>query len=256
MGIDRTKKQNRDALRAAARRIVSVIIMGVLIMASMYLYEYATTSERFAIDHVEFSGMTRVASDDVERLLNDLEGQNILLAPLDSYESRLETHPRIARVVMQRVLPNRVSCTVDEREPVALVFADRFLEVDGSGMVMEEDEFTPLLDLPVVTGVAKDAVPPGKRSEDAGLQRALEVLRLSRNLGRGFAEEISEIRISATGVTIRCLREDRVLVLGDSDYESRLKKYVLLKDAIADGNGAATMIDLRFDDQLVLRAHI
>ena len=98
---------------------------------------------------VEFKGMTRVDASEIEELLADLKGQNILLVSLEAYEDRIKMHPRVERVAMKRVLPDKVTCRVEEREPVALIFTDQFLEVDRHGMVMADDEYSAILDLPI-----------------------------------------------------------------------------------------------------------
>ena len=256
MAIDRTRRQRRTALKAAAKRIATVLFVGVLIVASMYVYNYLTTSESFAIHTVEFKGMSRVDASEIEDMLTDLKGQNILLAPLDSYAERIKKHPRVRRVSMSRILPDRVTCSVEEREPVALIFTDRFLEVDGQGMVMEEDDYTAILDLPIITGFAKDDISSGRVNNDHRLLSALDVLRLCKNFGGGFAEDISELRVSSGGISIRSLTKDRILLLGESDYENRLRKYFLLEDTLTEREPMARLIDLRFDDQVVLRGQI
>jgi cell division protein FtsQ len=244
------------AFKAAARRIVTVLFVGVLIVASMHVYNYLTTSENFAIQTVEFKGMSRVEASEIEKVLGDLKGQNILLAPLDSYAERIKMHPRVRRVSMNRILPDRVTCSVEERQPVALLFTDRFLEVDGQGMVMEEDDYTAILDLPIITGLAKGDITPGKVSTDPRLRNALSVLRLCKSYGGDFAGEISELRLTDGGVSIRSLTQDRILLLGESDYENRLRKYFLLERTLSEREPMARLIDLRFDDQVVLRGQI
>ena len=256
MGIVETKRDKRNAVRSMVRRIFAVALLGVMILTSMYAYNFLTTAEAFNVKTVELSGIMRVEPDETARMLEDLKGQNILLAPLDAYEERLKMHPRIKRVTLRRVLPDKIKCSVEEREPVAVVYVDRFLEVDDSGMIMADDEYTPMLDLPIITGLDKEALATGKISEDKGLQGALEALRLCKCLGNGFASDISELRISHSGVTIRSLKDDRVLVLGEVDFENRLKKYFLLKQTLEDRDQTAQLIDLRFEDQVVLRGQL
>jgi cell division protein FtsQ len=253
LGIGSTKQERRAALRAAVRRVATVLVLGVLIVAALYLYEYLTTSAAFSVAEVELQGVTRIDDADFRRLLADLEGHNLFLAPLDDLEKRLEMHPRIRRASMSRVVPDRIVCHVDERVPVALIYAERFLEVDDEGMVMEEDAFTPLLDLPIITGVSRDEVRPGGVTESRSVQSALEVLRAARSLGA--EESISEVHVDSDGVTAHSLESDRILVLGDSDYEQRLRKYFLLRDTLdGDEASAKRIVDLRFEDQVVLRA--
>ncbi len=256
MGIVSTEADRKRNLRAALRRVVAVLVVGVLIVGSMYLYDYVTTSPRFAVEHVDLVGLTRVDRDQVERLVADLKGHNILLAPLDVYEARLEAHPRIASVTARRVLPDRVVYDVVEREPVALVFTDRYYEIAADGVVMPGDEYTGLLDLPTITGVAASDVKAGRVCTDPMVRGAIEALAVCRSIGRGFAEDISEVRASESGLSIRSLKEDCVLLVGNADFEKRLRKFFLLRDELASRDGAAALIDLRFDNQVVLRSEI
>jgi cell division protein FtsQ len=251
-----TKRERRTAIRARAGRVIAVFVVGVLIVSSMYLYNYATTSERFAIESVELVGLSRVAEEDVRRLVADLAGTNILLAPLDACVARLEAHPRIERVTVRRVLPNQVSCTISEREPVALVFTDRYFEIDAAGMVMPGDAYTALLDLPTITGVPAAEVRAGEVCQNDMVTGALEALNVCRSWGGEFADEIAELRATSSGLSIRSLREDCVLLVGDADFEKRLRKFFLLRDELARRESPDRLIDLRFDNQVVLRSGI
>lgn len=251
-----TTHERRAAIRARAGRVIAVFVVGVLIVSSMYLYNYATTSERFAIESVELVGLSRVAEEDVHRLVADLAGTNILLAPLDACVARLEAHPRIERVTVRRVLPNQVSCTIIEREPVALVFTDRYFEIDAAGMVMPGDAYTALLDLPTITGVPAADVRAGEVCENDMVTGALEALNVCRSWGGEFADEIAELRATSSGLSIRSLREDCVLLVGDADFEKRLRKFFLLRDELARRESPDRLIDLRFDNQVVLRSGI
>lgn len=256
MGIVNNEAERKRVLRARLRRLAAVLVVGVLIVASMYLYKYATTADRFAVEHVELIGLTRIDSAEVEGLVGDLVGHNILLAPLDVYEARLEAHPRIASVTARRVLPDRVVYAVVEREPVALVFTDRYFEIDADGVVMPGDEYTELLDLPTITGVSSRDVKAGRVCNDPMVLGAIEALRVCRYIGRGFAEDISEVRAGESGLSIRSLKDDCVLLVGNSDFEKRLRKFFLLQDELARREGAPGLIDLRFDNQVVLRSQI
>ncbi len=256
MGIVSTGADRKRALRARARRVIAVFIVGVLIVASMYLYNYLTTSDRFAVEHVEVSGLARIDRTEVDRLVADLKGHNLLLAPLEVYEARLEAHPRIASVAVRRVLPDRVVYAVTEREPVALVFTDRYYEIDAEGVVMPGDEYTALLDLPTITGVATRDVRAGRACNNPLVRGAIEALEVCRHIGRGFAEDISEVRAGEAGLSIRSLKDACVLLVGNADFEKRLRKFFLLKDELARRDANASFIDLRFDNQVVLRSEI
>ena len=257
MGIVSTKQQRRNALAAMVRRVLTVLALGVVIVGALYAYDYLTTCERLAVTEVEMRGVSRIDDSELRRVLADLEGQNILLAPLEQFEARLEMHPRVESAAMKRIVPGKIRCTITEREPVALIFTDRFLEIDRNAMVMEEDDFTALLDLPIITGVSPKAIQPGKVCTDGSVQDALEVLRVAREIGGEFASDISELHVSRRGVMVRSLKDDRILVLGQEDFKNRLRKYFLLQETLDyRTRKAKTVVDLRFEDQVVLRGGI
>jgi cell division septal protein FtsQ len=239
-----------------AIRLLTSATLGTVIVACFHLYSYLTTTERLSITHVEFAGLNRVNSTEVETALHDLQGQNILLAPLELYEARFWDHPRIARAEFKKILPNKIVCTVTEREPVALVFTNKFFEVDAEGMIMTADDLTERLDLPIISGLDGDEIREGKRCQREGLRHALETLSLCKRYGGEFAEDISELKSGNGGISIVSLREGVVLLLGESDFENRLKKFFVMRSTIAAKEQSATVIDLRFNDQIVLRGSI
>jgi cell division septal protein FtsQ len=62
------------------------------------------------------------------------------------------------------------------------------------------------------------------------------------------------VRTADSGLSIRSLKDDSVLLLGDADFEKRLRKFFLLKDELARREHSMKLIDLRFDNQVVLRS--
>jgi len=253
LGIDKTKRQKKQALRAMLIRLATSAVLGTLIVACFYAYNFLTTTDKLAISEVDYHGLSRLDTKEIDRVLADMHGQNILLVPLENYAARFAQHPRIRNAHFARVLPNRVICTFREREPVALVFSSKFLEVDQDGMIMNSDDLTNLLDLPIITGLEGGVIKEGKPCENEQLAWALKTLKICKTYGGRFANNISELRVSMNGISIVSLEEGVVLLLGSSEFERRLKKYFLLQNTIAKKDDSAKLIDLRFDDQIVLR---
>jgi cell division septal protein FtsQ len=235
------------------RRLLAAVCVSAVILSSLYLYNYLTSADWLNVEEIQLEGVSRIDPAALERLLDDLHGQNILLVSLDSYTERIVDYPRVRYASIKRVLPNRVVCTVEEREPVALIFIGHFVEVDGAGMVMGADDLTPLLDLPVVIGVPGKSAVEGKICEDKRLRGALEALRFCKRYGGRFAEDISELKVGKGAITITSLKDNSTLLLANNDYESQLQKYFVLKKSIAGEVRSAKIIDLRFKDQIVLR---
>lgn len=256
MGIGRTKHQRKQAFRMMVIRLLTSATLGALIVAGFYFYDYLTTTEKLAIQEIEFKGLRRVQPAEIERAVADLRGQNILLVPLENYAARFTRHPRIKGARFRKVLPDRVVCTVEERVPVALVFAGRLLEVDEEGMIMTADGLTDMLDLPIISGLDRETVKEGRLCEDRRLTGALRVLAICKDYGGKFAQDISELRIGNRGINIVSLKEGMVLLLGKTDFEGRLNKFFLMRNTIAQQDASAKLVDLRFEDQIVLRSGI
>jgi len=254
LAITRTKRQRKNELKALLKRIITLLVLGVLLLASLYLYDYITTTKRLAVRDIRVEGLTRTNPGEIEKMLSDLKGQNIFQAPLDDYGRRLRMLPRVAEANLKMVLPHTVVCTIEERKPVALVLTNKFMEVDCEGMLLKEDELTSNLDLPIITGLVARDMAEGRISSNPNLQSALKSLSLCKMYDGRFASQISEIKTGSRGVSIVSLKEGAVVMLGDSDFENRLKKYFMLKDTIERNESATKLIDLRFDDQIVLRS--
>ncbi len=237
-------------------RLLTSAMLGVLIFGLFHVYNFMTTSEKLSVTLVEFEGLSRVDSTEIDRLVADIRGENILLVPIEKYEARFDGHPRIQNVRFKKILPNRVVCTVEEREPVALIYTKDFYEVDREGMVLTADALTAYLDLPIISGLSGKSVKEGEFCDDVRLASSLEILSYCKKYGGSFANDISELKIADNGINLVSLKEGVVLLLGESEYENRLKKYFLIRNTIAKRDESAKTIDLRFDDQVVLRSGI
>jgi len=256
LAIVKTKRQKKKAVRVLFMRLVTTAMLGLLILGVFHIYNFMTTSEKLSVTVVEFEGLSRVDSLEVDRLVADIRGENILLVPIEKYVARFDGHPRIQMVSFKKILPNRVVCTVEEREPVALVYTEGFHEVDREGMILTSDELTAFLDLPIISGLDGKTVKEGEFCDDVRLASSIEILSYCKKYGGSFAGDISELRIADSGINVVSLKEGVVLLLGESEFENRLKKYFLIRNTIAKRDESAKLIDLRFDDQVVLRSGI
>jgi cell division protein FtsQ len=256
LAIVSTKRERRKAVKALVLRLLTTAILGALMLGAYRAYEFLTTSEKFAVEAVEIRGLCRVDSLEVEKLLAGMRGENIFLLPVEQCARRFNAHPRVRSVVFKKVLPNKVSCTVQEREPVAVVYADRFYEVDEEGMVLTSDELTDDVDLPIVSGLQRESIKEGAFCKDPQLANALKVLGICKRLGGSFANDISEVRIGAQGLSVISLKEGMVLLLGEHEFEGRLKKFFLIRGTLAKRETPSKFIDLRFEGQVVLRSGV
>ena len=144
----------------------------------------------------------------------------------------LAAHPRIARVRVARLLPDRLVIGIRERVPVALEMSS------GLGLAENGARF------PLATGEA-ERLP--QVSGDA--RRALPVLAAARALGMNLAT-VDAPRTS--DVRVRALGRATVLVVG-RDEDASLADWRQLADSGLVESTGAREVDLRFRGSPVLR---
>ena len=204
-----------------------------------------------SVESIAVRGAQRLTPREVATATGIPRGAPLSEVDPDAVVAALEAHAWIEEAEAQRLPGGRVVVDVVEREPLAqLAVGPRRFAIDKEGDAfaeLREDEAT---ELPRV--VAKEPPRPGApdplRVEAAGLAARLPELGLA-------APE--EVRIAPPddpeGVSLR-LPGLPVVVLGRESLEERLQGLAELLEARRDEASRASLIDLRFEDQAVLRS--
>lgn len=90
-------------------------------------------SPRFALREVAVEGSDRIPATWVRNAVAPLVGRNLVALPLDAVTGRLERHPWIASLAVEKELPDRLRIAVTERKPVALLAVGSIGGSGGSG---------------------------------------------------------------------------------------------------------------------------
>lgn len=204
----------------------------------------------FAVREISVQGAERYVSESaVLAWLDIAPGVSVWDVSPARTRARLEAHPFVARAVVHREFPDRLSIEVRERRPQALVLLDRLYYLDRTGTV-----FGPLAerngrDYPVITGM-DEHVPAGKR--------AVVLRRLSR-LSRLCARRecfggVSEIHLDARLDVVLHPRSPRVpVVLGWGSWPEKIDR---AERALAQWEGEVerlAAVDVRFRNQVVMK---
>ncbi|HYH45568.1 MAG TPA: FtsQ-type POTRA domain-containing protein [Thermoanaerobaculia bacterium] len=89
-------------------------------------------SPRFALREVAVEGSDRIPAAWLQNAVAPLVGRNLVALPLDAVTDRLERHPWIASLAVEKELPDRLRIAVTERKPVALLAVGN---IGGSGAI-------------------------------------------------------------------------------------------------------------------------
>jgi hypothetical protein len=178
------------------------------------------------------------------------------------YWSRLDDHldlvlrdPLIVEASFERRLPNRLTLVVVERQPVALLGLERLTPVDGAGRVLPVSAFHGGWDVPVmmIDWPTEEVVLDG-RVQVGPIRWALDWLGKVELAMPTLYQEISTVELDGDGtVRLRLTRSECTVLL---DQNTPFEKLALLDDVLrdlADKGEAFFQLDLRFEDQIVVR---
>jgi cell division protein FtsQ len=211
-------------------------------------------SSFFLVEQIDVLGLTTIPSNEITLLSDYVKGINIFDVDLVELSEKIEAHPKVDKVSIQRKLPSTLVLNVTERAQVAVMpYSGYYVLVDTEGFAMAITESYGAHDPPLITGVKPQQVLVGKRIECPGLD---SILRVATVLPPNLAREVSEITYSdATGVSIY-LQSGTWVTLGtgsEEEYFTRLDVLYSLLLKLDEENRHATYIDVRFPKRPVIR---
>ena len=206
-----------------------VVVLTILLSLGLALF---LRSSAFAIQKVTVQGLSLIPENEILKLSDGIQGQNLLLFDQKALEYRISLHPLLQSVQFQRKLPQTLVIQVKERTPAALVVVPKgVLEVDAEGTFLRRLESWPNEDYPVISGIElPDTVGPGQNLVNPLLTAALRMLgqappELVAQIGEVHVNDVEQITLFLTsGVEVR---------LGQAnDWINKLKAlYQLINDA-------------------------
>ncbi len=137
----RSKPTRRRRFRAifswrAARIVLIVVAVGY---AGLRAFDLAFNSGVLRVQRVRVHGNERLSSGEVQALVRDLHGANILTANLSRYQRVILKSPWVSDVALRRVLPATIDVYVSERRPFGLCrLGNQLYLIDRDGTVVDE----------------------------------------------------------------------------------------------------------------------
>ncbi|MPZ16847.1 MAG: FtsQ-type POTRA domain-containing protein [Luteitalea sp.] len=239
------------------RLVVGVkLLMGIAFvgLAGERGYALATSSPLLRVQRVEVTGTHYLAENEINAVVDGLQGRNVLLVNLSAWRERLRSASWVKDAQVRRVFPSTVAVAVRERRPIALARLDgELFLIDEDGVVT--DEFSPRyaeLDLPIVDGLTIV-------SRDSGLlvdpERAQLAARVTAALaGTPLLDRLSQLDVSDKRDAVARLTGDQaVLRLGSERFAERLRSYLELVPRLKARVEDIEYVDLRFDERVYVR---
>ncbi|MBU0483526.1 MAG: FtsQ-type POTRA domain-containing protein [Proteobacteria bacterium] len=182
------------------KRKLLIVFMGFCLVAGavwsigFIVYRGLSKSDFFQVTAIKIQGSQRITKSIALELSGVDIHTNLLAMDGDIVEERLEKNEWIERAEVDRNWPNRITITLKERVPVAMINMDDGLHyLDRRGDVFAKVSSEDDIDFPVITGLEGGAL----TLRDPMVEDALLLLRYA---GRGNSmlpgQNISEVNLA------------------------------------------------------------
>jgi len=234
------------AKNVAARRTQSVLltVCGFILFASVLggiafgarriLNALFFANTDYATKTIEVTSDGNLTREAILRAADVAEGKNIFSISLPKVQERLGALPQVEESRIQRILPNKLVISVQERRPVAWVvppdtnagtfnFENAYL-VDRRGILLKTKSLAPeYLGLPLIVGVDTSNCQAGQPLEEDDVKAALDLIRASAEVLQGRFQ-IQSIDVSK-GYCLTVTDKQRASVtFGTDEIESQLHR--------------------------------
>lgn len=231
------------AARAVSLVLPSVAAVALLAGATYALWRVGVEGPALRLREIRFEGLGRATREELLELSPAHAGDHLLAVDPAAVEAALARHPWIDTVAVRRSLPPALEVTVTERRAVALVDLGGLYLVDSHARVFKRAAPGDGLDLPVVTGIAREDWVERRPELEPLLSGALALLDRWAERGLDRRAPVSEIHIDPDwGVTVYAGREGTEIRLGTGDLPAKLSRLERVLDALdADGREASVL---------------
>lgn len=176
---------------------ISALLAGLAGISALFVvvYGYLLTSPYIRLEQVEIIGV----DEGMKKELQEMSGLNfelsLLAIDVDEVQKKLEKHPWVRTVEVEKQFPHGLSIRVDKEVPQVLVFAEKLYYMNRFGKVFKEVGANEAVDLPIVTGVSTDAL---DRQKQVGF--SMQVLQFLESQKDPWSlKNLSEIHVKKDG---------------------------------------------------------
>lgn len=254
----------RTRLRALRRFLPSVVAALMGTGAAAGGFYWLTHTSAFALRTIHVEGTSPERAEEIRALLNlkmpdgsaggGAGTSSLLFLDLADARARVEGHPWVARAFVKRELPDTLRVVVEERKPVLILALDRLYYLDAEGTPFKALQPGDRYDLPVLTGLSRDAVLAHGESARDAIRGALDLAAaLAGPAAKGALplDHVSEIGFDEhRGYTALTVDGNEEIRFGFGDWAEKLARLKEVRDA-RKGLPMRT-VDLSFASRVVV----
>jgi cell division protein FtsQ len=214
--------------------LVASVLGGVAFGAKRILNALFFANSDYAVKAIEVTSDGNLTREAVLRAADVAEGKNIFSISLPKVQEKLGALPQVEESRIQRILPNKLVISIQERRPVAWVvppetnvgsfnFENAYL-VDRRGILLKTKSLAPeYLGLPLIIGVDTSNCQAGQPLEQDDVKAALDLIRASAEILQGRFQ-IQSIDVSKGYCLMVTDKQHAAVTFSTDDIESQLHR--------------------------------
>ena len=217
-------------------------------------YRALTRVTFFKIRNIEVSDAKRLSREEILSIAGIGNGADLLRLNLKQVGEQLAQNPWVETVRVRRYFPDRVSISIAEREPLAVVNMGYIYYMDKKGKVFKVLNKGDRLDYPVVTGFTEDDLNANPDATKKSLEATCELLKILQERGAFLLAEVSEIHYDkGYGFTLFTSSDALTIKVGSGDFSAKIDRLAKIYQTLMAQRPTLRYIDLDYNDKIVVK---
>ena len=208
----------------------------------------------FRLKTIDISSVKRLNRDEILAIAGVEPGRDLLRMNLKRMGEQLAQNPWVETVRIHRYFPDRLSISITEREPLAVVNLGYIYYLDKKGTVFKVLSQGDRLDYPVVTGFSEEALNNDPAGTKEALKTTCELLKVLHEKGALILADISEIHYDkGYGFTLYTASGALPVKVGYGDFTPKVERFARIYRELMAQRPSLQYIDLDYNDKIVVK---
>jgi cell division septal protein FtsQ len=237
-------------------RTISLAAAGFsLLFGSVFVaYRAIGSTTFFRLKNIEVSSAKRLTQAEILALVGVEAGQDMARMNLKRMGEQLAQNPWVETVRIHRYFPDRLSISITEREPLAIVNMGFIYYLDKKGTVFKVLNQGDKLDYPVVTGFSEEEMSSNPAGTREALKTTCELLGVLRAKGAFILADVSEIHYDkGYGFTLFTNSGALPVKVGAGDFAAKVDRLARIYPELMAQRTLLHYIDLDYNDKIVVK---
>ena len=206
-------------------------------------WKWAHTARQFALSEVKVSGQSEATDVELVRLGGLLLGQNLVAMDTRAMERSISTHPWVKSVSVTRHFPSHLSIDVVEHRAIATLNLGELYLVNEEAAPFKRIKPGDSVDLPLVTGLDRDALTERRDDALVSLRQALTLIEAYAAEPGADAQPLSEVNLHPEGITA-VTTDGQEIEFGEGDVLPKLGRLARVRKELRSRSMVAEVIHL------------